>query len=92
MHKQEGKLLGIRRLQKKVISLLINLLLFYLYFNYFHTFSITNISFKEIHGSTSIGSGKDCTSIEITNGPIMHKSNIKNIGTNTTYNFVTVSQ
>jgi len=43
MHEQEGKLLGIRRLQKKVISLLINLILFYLYFNSFNTFSITNI-------------------------------------------------
>jgi len=29
---------------------------------------------------------------EITNGPILHKSNINNIGTNPTYNFVTVSQ
>jgi len=35
MHEPEGKLLGIRRLQKKVI--------FYLYFNSFNIFCITNI-------------------------------------------------
>ncbi|QCD89067.1 hypothetical protein DEO72_LG4g5 [Vigna unguiculata] len=33
---------------------------------------------KKIHGSTSIGSGMVCTSIEITNGPILHKTNINN--------------
>jgi len=43
MHEQEGKLLGIRRLQKKVLSCLINLILFYLYFNSFNSFCITNI-------------------------------------------------
>jgi len=43
MHEQEGKLLGIRRLQKKVISWLINLILFYLYFNSFNSFCITYI-------------------------------------------------
>ncbi|QCD93334.1 hypothetical protein DEO72_LG5g1407 [Vigna unguiculata] len=36
------------------------------------------IAEKKIHGSTSIGSGMVCNSIEITNGPILHKTNINN--------------
>jgi len=31
-------------------------------------------------------------SIEITNGPILHKTNINNKGNNLTYNLVSVSQ
>jgi len=38
----------------------------------------------EIHDSTSIGSRMDCTSIQITNAPILNKSNSKNTSTNPT--------
>ena len=38
----------------------------------------------EIHGSTSIGSRMDCTSIQITNAPILHNTNSNNTGTNLT--------
>ncbi|QCE14290.1 hypothetical protein DEO72_LG11g1289 [Vigna unguiculata] len=45
-----------------------------------NTTPLSHYTHFEINGSTTIGSGKDCTSIKITNGPILHKSNINNTG------------